>query len=410
MKVIISTSLKDNFNNYVVVDTFKKVEELKGVTTLIIHSYAEQDFEVGVFITNLVKKGIEQFIYINSKPNNIVLMALRGIENSKYFEDEFYFADEEELDVLLDEIEEEQKTISTALAAPALGIIQSFIDSYQRGDEKIKAPIYLEQVLDATNELVEITHQQELQLATMGASAIEVFNKANAVIKSIQQQRNSLEEKLTELELNQANAISSKPAFGNNVMFFSPYKYLGNAKVLLIREYSSCRYLTSFVLGYLNHLHYELNRRPKLIFVHQKGQGVALKYNSYPAITQESMNMASLYDGEIIATNNPKKEVMKDLLSKPNDIIIVVDRLYGNSDIVTGRVTKINAVGGRSDIARYHIKPEDTIFSITAQAKQLFCLPTIKNFPIEIDARQSIYSQLLGNRYTILDNRLGILK
>lgn len=408
MKVIISTSLKDNFNNYVVVDTFKKVDELKGVTTIIIHSYSEQDFEVGVFITNLVKKGISQFIYINKKPNNIVLMALRGIENSRYYEDEFYFDDEEELNVLLADIEEEQETVSTALATPALGIIQNFVESYQRGDEKIKAPIYLEQVLDATNELVAITHQQELQLATMGASAIEVFNKASAVIKSIQQQRNTLEEKLTELELSQANAISSKPTFGNNVMFFSPYKYLGNAKILLIREYSPCRYLTSFVLGYLNHLHYELNRRPKLIFVHQKGQGVALKYSSYPAITQESMNMASLYDGEIIATNNPKKEVMKDLLSKPNDVIIVVDRLYGNSDIVTGRVTKINAVGSRSDVARYHIKPEETIFSVTAQPKQLFCIPTIKQFPQEIDARQSYYSQLFAANYTNLDNRLGL--
>jgi hypothetical protein len=120
------------------------------------------------------------------------------------------------------------------------------------------------------------------------------------------------------------------------------------------------------------------------------------------------MGIASLYDGEIVATNNPKKEVLKDLLTKPNDVIVVVDRLYGSQDIVTGRITKVNAVSSRSDIARYKLKPEQTIFPVTRQPKELFTIPNIKQFPIEVDARYAIYSQVMANAYKILDEKIGL--
>ena len=409
MKVIVSTELDDNFTKFVVVDSFKKVKELQGVTTLIIHKYKESDFDAGVFVSQFHNNGIDQFIYISSSPSSTLQMVLKGV-NGYYYEDEFYFEDEEELSTLLEDLGMEDEDENTSLATSALNVVNDFVSSFAKGDERIKAPLYLENVTSAVNELSLLTHQQELQLNTMGASALEVFEKASAIIRNMDAQNKNIEKKLEELENQQNNSFSSKPAFGNSIMFFSPYKYIGNSKILLIREYAPCRYLTSFVMGYLHHLHYVLNRRPKLIFVHQKGAGVSAKYADFTSITQESMNMSSLYDNEIIATNNPKKDVMKDLLTKQNDVIIVVDRLYGNQDIVSGRVTKINAVGSRSDIARYKVRPEDTIFSITRQPKELFTLPTIKNFPTEIDARYAAYTQVLGSKYEILDNKLGLIR
>lgn len=409
MKVIVSTELDDNFTKFVVVDSFKKVKELQGVTTLIIHKYKESDFDAGVFVSQFHNNGIDQFIYISSSPSSTLQMVLKGV-NGYYYEDEFYFEDEEELSTLLEDLGMEDEDENTSLATSALNVVNDFVSSFAKGDERIKAPLYLENVTSAVNELSLLTHQQELQLNTMGASALEVFEKASAIIRNMDAQNKNIEKKLEELENQQSNSFTSKPAFGNSIMFFSPYKYIGNSKILLIREYAPCRYLTSFVMGYLHHLHYVLNRRPKLIFVHQKGAGVSAKYADFTSITQESMGMSSLYDNEIIATNNPKKEVMKDLLTKQNDVIIVVDRLYGNQDIVSGRVTKINAVGSRSDIARYKVRPEDTIFSITRQPKELFTLPTIKNFPTEIDARYAAYTQVLGSKYEILDNKLGLTR
>ena len=178
--------------------------------------------------------------------------------------------------------------------------------------------------------------------------------------------------------------------------------------MLLLREYSPCRYLTTFCLGYAHHLHYQLNKRVKLVFVHGKGAGISAKYSEFTSITQESMNISTLYDSEIIATNNPKKEVMKELLTKPNDIVIVVDRLYGSQDIVSGRVTRVNVASSRSDVKKFNLVPDDTIFTVTAQPKQLFCISHIKSFPVEPDARYALYANLMRGNYEILDKKLGL--
>lgn len=408
MKVIVSTDIEDVFSQFVVVESFIKVRELKGVTTLIIHKYNETDFDAGVFVSNFHKSGINQFVYINENPSVTLRMVLKGV-NGYFFEDEFYLEDEEELLSLLDELGMSDNE-ETSLAVSSLNIVNDFIQSFARGEERIKAPLYLEQVTQAVNELNELTHQQELQINAMGTSAIEVFEKASSIIKNMDTQRKLIEQQLKELEDSQATSFSSKPSFGNNIIFFSPCKYMGNAKVLLIRELSPCRYLTSFTLGYLHHLHYEMNKRVKLIFVHTKGAGVSAKYSDFTLITQDSANMSSLYDSEIIATNNPKREVMRDLLAKPNDVFIVVDRLYGSQDILTGRVTKVNAVSGRSDLQRFKVRPEDCIFSVTSQPNELFTISTIKNFPTEVDARYASYTQVNGDKYKKLDTKLGLIR
>lgn len=411
MRVIVSKTLADNFNNYILVDSLKKAVNCKGVDILVIHSFVESEFDAGVFISKLKESGVSRFFYLSKKPITTIRMLVNG--TGGYFSDEeFYFDNEEELDSLIEDVMDGDESGAndeyTAIAAPALNTITNFMKGFVNGDKLVSTPLYLDTVNAAINDLTELTQQQTRQISAMGSSAIEVFEKASQIIVNMDNQRKLIEKKLEELEYSTANAVSSKPAFGNNIVFFAPYKYIGNAKVCVIREYAPCRYLTSFVLGYLSHLHYELNRRPKLIFVHQKGQGVSSKYSAYTSITQETSGMPSLYDAEVIATNNPKKEVLKDLLSKPNDVILVVDRLYSKDTIVTGRVTSINAVGSRSDIKRYNIKPEDTIFSVTAQPKQLFTISTIKNFPVEVDARIATYHQTMGTKYKLLDKKFHI--
>lgn len=409
MKVIVSTALEDKYVNFVVVKDFNRVKELNGVDTLIIHRYDDTDFNAGVHITDLYNKGsgIKTFIYINESPSTTMKMTIRGVKGF-CFEDEFYFEDEDELVALIEELDSEEGQ-EFAAAAPALDVLDDFVGAFAKGDDRVKTPLFLAKVTDSVKELSEITQQQQLQLDAMGTSALEVFYSASNLIRNMKSQNSIIESKLRELEAGLSNGGSSnRQQFQNSVQFFSQYTYRGSAKVLLIREYAPCRYLTSFVLGYLHHLHYELNRRPKAIFVIAKGQGTSLKYDEWPIITNENMTLGSLYSNEIVATSNPKREVMKDLLTTPNDVFIVVDRLYGSVDIVSGRHIKINAVGSRSDVARYKIKPDETIFPVTKQPVQLFDIPVIKSFPVEVEARYAAYAQIMGDRYKLLDLKLGL--
>ena len=412
MRLIVSKNLEDIYKSFILVRSLKEAyDKRSNIDMLIIHNYEDDDFKAGIFISKLKESGVKKFLYINANPITTVRMLINGTGGA-YLKDEFYLEDEEELELLLKEMEDNEEKIDefTSIAAPALNIVTDFIKGFANGDKLINTPMYLEHVNNAINQLAEVTHQQQMQLTAMGTSAINVFEKATKMITNMDQQRKLIEKKLNELELSTANSQSSKGIFGNNIMFFSPYRYLGSSRVCLFREYSPCRYLTSFILGYLNHLHYEKNKRCKLIFVHQKGQGVSLKYSDFTNITQDSMGMMSLYDAEIIATNNPKKEVMKELLGRHDEVIIVVDRLYGKNDIdiVNGRVERINAVGSASDIKRYKIKPEDTIFSTTPQPKEFTTIPVIKNYPAEVDARKSYYAQIMTKVYLKLDKRFHI--
>lgn len=404
MKVIVSTELEDKFSNFIVVNTFRKVRELKGVTSLIIHKYNESDFDAGVFISEFYNSGISQFIYINKKPSATMKLVLEGVQG-KIFCDEFYFEDEEELMYLLDDVAEEDSD-SSELAVSNIQVVKGFVQSYIRGEERIKAPLYLEQVNQAIDELSNITEVRNTQLTTMGKSALSVFEKASKIITGMDEQRQKLEQQLRELE--EISPKQSAPQFGGSILYFPSYKYIGTAKVLFIREVAPCRYLTSFILGYEHYLHYELNKRVKLIFVHQKGLGVSKKYDGFTAITQESMGMSSLYDSEIITTNNPKTNVWKEIFSKQCDVFIIVDRLYGNQDIVTGRISKLNAVGGISDLTRFKLTKGSCIFPVTEQDGCFFSIPTIRQYPSGQDVRYAAYGQLCKDKYEKLDEFLEL--
>lgn len=408
MKVIISTELEDKYNNYIVVRDFKAVRNLKGVTVLILHKVEGlSDFDAGVFISNFYKDGIKSFVYINSNPSKVIKTVINGVGGTTY-EDEFYFDDEDELTALLDDLGLD--TSMNSLVLSSTQIVKDFIGAFSRGEERIQAPVYLEQVNQAVNELSELTHKQELQINEMGVSAIEVFERASSIIVSMNDQKKILEKQLEEFEESQALKQMSKQsnAFSSAIMFFPSFKYVGTSKVLNVRELSPCRYLTSFLLAYTHHIHFNLNKRVKFIIVHQKGKGIADKYSEFTAITQESMGISSLYDNEIIATNNPKKDVMQKLTHLDDDVIIVLDRLYSATDIITGRVVKVNAVSGLSDINRYKVKPDTCIFPITSQPNELFNIPLIKNYPKEIDMQYAVYTQTCKNQFDILDGMLGL--
>lgn len=411
MRIIISTTIKDEFSGFKVVTSFKEVRDYENVSLLVINEFNESDFDAGVFITEFYQsRGIKNFIYINERPREAVKTAIVGV-SGKTYEDTFYLEDEEELLALAEEVEEERSTeLSTVYESAE--IVRDFIKRFATGDEAIKAPLYLEQVENALNELSTTTQQQREQIMSMGNSAIKTFERANNVIAGIAEQKKKLELQLNTL-MNEKPAKSMKTnQLGGNILFFPTVPYTGTAKMLFIRELSPCRYLTSWMLAYEHYLHYERNKRVKLIFVHQKGYGVAKRYESFCSITQESMHSEILYDENIIATNNPKQEVMRKLFSKQTDIFIVVDRLYGKNDIVTGRVNKLNAIGGRRDLRTYGVKPETCISSSSgnnnAPDSVFYNIPSIGKYPTDPDTQKIAYIQCCPDSFKKLDALLGI--
>ena len=411
MRVIVSKELKDNFSNYKVVSDWKYVDEnLSEIDLLIFHSCNESDFNTGVKLANISNQSNVHLMYINENPQTAIKMVIQGAEG-EIITDEFYFEDEEELNELVKNLKVDKEEDTSLIS---INVIKDFMKAFTRGEERIKTPAYLSMVNEAIDELMLTTRKQEAAITQMGSSAIDIFKKAYILIRNLEDKRLQIEEQLKVLESNQDNgSLSNSSTFNSNISSYPPVRFMGTVPLLLIREYSPCRYLTSFALGYTHHVHFTKNKSVKLVVIHQKGTCVAKKYDEFTAINEESAGYATLYNSEYIATNTPKKDILREIFKQPVDAFIVVDRLYGGQDIITGKISKLNAVSGKSDIKRYSIKPEDTLLSNVSlnetEKKEYFgTLKRMTNYPDEKDGRLAYYEQACEEMYEKLDKLLGL--
>lgn len=408
MRVILSKSLEDNFRNFVVVSNAAKVRDLKGVTTLIIHDFSDSEFSIGVLLSEFKENGIKYFVYISEQPSKSVESAVIGA-GGVVITDTFYFEDEEELEALIEDIEDNESTTSlVSTAESSVEILKNFMQSVDANDKRVFLPAYQDSVNDAIVELEHINKKNELIINSMGESILETYKRAGDLIQQYSNQTKMLTSKMEELQQAQANSGGSGQSFSNSVAFYTSVRYTGIARVLLVREYSPCRYLTSFITAYRHHLQYEKNLRSRLVFAVQKGKGVLAKYNDVVSITENSSSLASLFTSDVVVTNTPKKDIMLELAKNSVEVVIYVDRLYGSQDIVSGRVKKVNAVSGFSDLARYGLNANETICSVNPFPDCLTCLRPMKDYPTERDGRLAVYCKGYAPAYAKLDNILGI--
>lgn len=414
MRVIVSSTLKDEFDNYVVIDDCRKVTSLKGVDTLIIHNPNLDGFSLGLFFPNWVNEsGIKTFIYINKNPEIKITMLINSVNGKddlagSCLSDEFYLEDEEELDALVEEVRNNAKNQPTELAETTGGIIRDFCAKIATGDPSANNPLTLRQVDSAVNELVEMNENQTQIIQAMNQSALDVFDRTSRVLESMDKQSKKIKQQLEELEATQNS--SSKINFSSSVVYFPSYKYSGVANVLYIREYSYCRYLTSFILAYRHYLHYSLNKKVKVVIITQKGAIIPKKYDKFSSINQASLSYDSLYENDIITTDTPKTQVLKKIFAHPNDIYIVLDRLYQKDQILQGRIKTLSAVSGKTDLKRYNLNPSNCIFSVDKPVglDSFYFLPKINGYPEGDEVRFAAYHKCYKEVFSKFDAFLGI--
>lgn len=411
MNVIVSNKLKDGYEKYKVVTSLKEVSKIKGIECLILHSFSEEDFEVGLFLSDMAKQGVKKFAYISFKISLIIKMVIGGLDG--LIEDaDFYYESEDDLDALLDEFFSSEESDLDFKATSE--IIVDFVKGFVNNDDRVKTPVYLEQVNNAVNELVVTNTANELAIKDMGKATVETFKKVSKSISAITEQYHDLEEKLYSLDAS-AEAIAKQPRYeapsnSNAVWAYPTYQYLGSSKILYVREYSPCRYLTSWVLAYANYVNFQLQKKCKVVFIYGRGAGIARKYaKGFTNITSESENNEALYENQLIATNVPKKPVMDALTHTGEALIIIVDRLYGGDSIISGqRITKLSALSGVSDIKRYNVPLDEAIFPVISVQNSFCTIKHIVNYPLDERTRKSKYFEIMKDSFAKLDKKLGL--
>lgn len=408
MNVIVSNTLRDSYKNYKVVSRLADVVALDGVSCLILHSFTEEDFEVGITLSELAKKGVKRFAYVSENISLVVKMLISGLDG--LIEDaDFYFESEEDLDALLDDFFSSKGNDSDLSATTE--IITEFLKGFANNDDKVKSPVFLEQVNDAVNALVVTNTENEVAIRDMSKATVDTFRHVSSTINAMEEQRNLLEEQLASFEQSLQNQTRSTVRVDSGTVWVFPtYNYMGKSKILYIREYAPCRYLTSFVLAYANYVNYNLAKKCKVVFIHARGQGVSKRYSQgFTCITQESEGNKSLYTNPVIATNNPKKCVMDELTHTGEPLIIIVDRLYGSDSIISGqRITRLNAVSGVSDLKRFNLNVEETLFPIIKVPNSFGTISHMMKYPHDERTRLSKYYETMKELFEKIDSKVGI--
>lgn len=408
MNVIVSNTLRDSYKNYKVVSKLSDAVTLDGVSCLILHSFTEEDFEVGITLSELAKKGVKRFAYVSEDISLVVKMLISGLDG--LIEDaDFYFENEEDLDALLDDFFSSKDNNSDLSATTE--IITEFLKGFANNDDKVKSPVFLEQVNDAVNALVVTNTENEVAIRDMSKATVDTFRHVSSTINAMEEQRNLLEEQLASFEQSLQNQTRSTVRVDSGTVWVFPtYNYMGKSKILYIREYAPCRYLTSFVLAYANYVNYNLAKKCKVVFIHARGQGVSKRYSQgFTCITQESEGNKSLYTNPIIATNNPKKCVMDELTHTGEPLIIIVDRLYGGDSIISGqRITRLNAVSGVSDLKRFNLSVEETLFPIIKVPNSFGTISHMMKYPHDERTRLSKYYETMKELFEQINAKVGI--
>lgn len=408
MRVVVSNKLKVKYRGYRVFKSFEELEKSgESVECIVLHSTLESDFSIGLHLSKLKKQGVKVFAYINESPSVTITMCILGCGGTVE-QDEFYFDDEGDLDYLLSTLGLDSPHSVSSVALSSVGVISDFIQYFINGDERLNTEFYLSSVQRAVSELAEQTKTKDLVIKDMSNSAVGIFNQASQVLEGMQKSRKELESKFNELEgaFKQREAPRMSKAA---VTMYPAFNYRGQAKMLHIQELTPCRYLTTFILSYQYYLSVSLNKRVKVIFIHQKASRVSEKYRGFTTtINSDNLSNENLISSDTVATDSPKLDVMTKLTSCNDDVIIVVDRLY-NEPIVRGTAKTVYAVSGLSDMTRYKVKPSECIFPVSEHPNALMCLPIVKSFPVDANTRQATCYQLYKpEHYAKLDKILGI--
>lgn len=403
MKVIVSDILDYTYTKYMLMRSFKEVlDNASSISTVVIHHADSKEFDLGVYISKLKEAGIDRFVYINEHPIGAVKLCILALEGL-VLEEEDLFEDEEGLDIVINDFFEEGANSTALTTQSSVDILSDFIQAFTNGDSKINAPVYIEQVNSALNELALYTQNQELVVKDFATTALDTFNKASTLITKMQDMKQDLDSKLKAMEasiMKNTNAVTPKERM-NQAMYFTSYQYIGGAKVLQIRELSPCRYLTSYVLGFHYYLTMILNKRVKLIICYSKSHCNGKKYdNGFTVINQESKSNKILYTADIIATNTPNNSVMEELMHQKDDVIIVIDRLRNSQSILKKtNVSTLYAISGMSDLQRFGVRPDECIFTTTKHPSNFYCIPHIKGYAPDGDTRRAQYLQACQESY-----------
>jgi len=408
------------YEGYTIVSSLKELFR-SDVTDIVLHTPQGKPQDIVLDISALMNNRPNlKLVYINDNPVSLLRMAIDSL-NGVCLTNTACLESADDLNSLFEDYA--LVNIQEATMLHNIEVLQNFIGEFISSNGNVSS-YNVTSAKRALTQLREEAHIPFEQARKIGTTAMEVLNETQDYLRQLNEQYIKLQEQLKLLE---GKPKPIAPSFTSGTLFY-PTVEINNiplTKILYIKEYSPCRYLTSFLLAYRNYLNYKRNKRVKLVFVIQRGTCISKRYDFATMISQESAKDASLFKNDIIAVNVPQKQVIERLLNKDGgnyDIVILVDRLYSANILKSSHKNfkKLDAISGKSDITRYGLNTSNVILPhISLSGKEFGFIPIIKSYPAEDEnSRYVAYQHACGEKgvlgdkdkslYDKLDSLIGI--
>lgn len=391
-----------NLGNVKVVRSVKDVVTVTKSSFVVFESSDDLLEDAVSFLVGVVKRVLNtHLVYIASNPVPLIEEVIKGL-GSQSLRDDSYLDDLNSYSELIDYLEkgdtslDEDEDISSEI---------SVLDSFVSEQVENLSPIQRNMVQDSYDKVVgtldEMTSKDVLRE--------QLVNFAHVSRERVV----SLEQDLKLKEKEVANLAPRGGGFLAGTNNYPVYNYSGSAKVLVVKEHSPCRYLTSFLYAFAERQEKVNNIKTKLIVVSSKNYMTELRYKgafdeANPTTIVQSRGR--LMTSTKVYTTTPTAAVMDFLMqSLGYDLYVILDRTDKKEECVVGRGIKtVHAVSNLNHMRALKLEVKNTIVNDLGVQGQLGVLAMINNIGTKNDERIAKIQQGMDITVTLLENILGL--
>lgn len=391
-----------NLGNVKVVRSVKDVVTVTKSSFVVFESSDDLLEDAVSFLVGVVKRVLNtHLVYIASNPVPLIEEVIKGL-GSQSLRDDSYLDDLNSYSELIDYLEkgdtslDEDEDISSEI---------SVLDNFVSEQVENLSPIQRSMVQDSYDKVVgtldEMTSKDVLRE--------QLVNFAHVSRERVV----SLEQDLKLKEKEVANLAPRGGGFLAGTNNYPVYNYSGSAKVLVVKEHSPCRYLTSFLYAFAERQEKVNNIKTKLIVVSSKNYMTELRYKgafdeANPTTIVQSRGR--LMTSTKVYTTTPTAAVMDFLMqSLGYDLYVILDRTDKKEECVAGRGIKtVHAVSNLNHMRALKLEVKNTIVNDLGVQGQLGVLAMINNIGTKNDERIAKIQQGMDITVTLLENILGL--
>ena len=386
---ILTTRETKSFHGFERVRSVKDITKLTKKSYLIIESYDDKDFELALFLINSVMSlGIHQVAYVTDNPVQIIDELMKSINAYRAHLPES-IETPENISALMRAMADEDKSDDQETLVENLEVLTDFVNNKVEGEPKVKRRLITSSLQTIVSALDDTVFSDRLR------------RQIQDMIVSFIMSTNNLQREISKLEKDIVNLKASTMGGANGISSFQQYTYVGNARVLLIKEHTPTRYLTSFLISFINYLSDVASVKSKLIIIDNNNDNLDIRYEGIKKADFETIRkeVATLTLSPVVYTATPNKSVLDTLFESVGvELFVVLDRTQKSINAVTGRSIKVaNAVSSKSKMRKLNLNANETIVNDQADVSQLGMISLVESYPKLEDARILTLQQAFSN-------------